>query len=107
MFAHELQNTIRIMTTFALNNLWTYLQGLSLSRSDREWLANKLIEPEEKAIVAEKEESVAGTKKHRKVLPLSPEVAMLSNLNLREFTQEELDADPLLAAIVEDRRLRK
>lgn len=31
------------MTTFALNNLWTYLQGLSLSQSDREWLANKLI----------------------------------------------------------------
>ncbi len=33
------------MTTFALNNLWTYLQGLSLSQSDREWLANKLIMP--------------------------------------------------------------
>ena len=33
------------MTTFALNNLWTYLQGLSLSQKDREWLANKLIEP--------------------------------------------------------------
>jgi hypothetical protein len=31
------------MTTFALNNLWTYLQGLSLSQKDREWLANKLI----------------------------------------------------------------
>ena len=27
------------MTTFALNNLWAYLQGLSLSQSDREWLA--------------------------------------------------------------------
>ena len=36
------------MTTFALNNLWTYLQGLSLSQSDREWLANKLIMPKEK-----------------------------------------------------------
>ena len=33
------------MTSFALNNLWTYLQGLSLSQSDREWLANKLIMP--------------------------------------------------------------
>ena len=36
------------MTTFALNNLWAYLQGLSLSQSDREWLANKLIMPKEK-----------------------------------------------------------
>ena len=35
------------MTTFALNNLWTYLQGLSLSQSDREWLANKLVMPKE------------------------------------------------------------
>lgn len=35
------------MTTFALNNLWTYLQGLSLSQSDREWLADKLIMPKE------------------------------------------------------------
>lgn len=36
-----------VMTTFALNNLWTYLQGLSLSKKDREWLANKLIMPKE------------------------------------------------------------
>ena len=33
------------MTTFALNNLWTYIEGLSLKRKDREWLANKLLEP--------------------------------------------------------------
>ena len=41
------------MTSFALNNLWTYLQGLSLSQTDREWLADKLIMPvktEENAI---------------------------------------------------------
>lgn len=37
------------MTTLALNNLWTYLQGLSLSQSDREWLANKLFLPDEKS----------------------------------------------------------
>ena len=39
------------MTTFALNNLWTYLQGLSLSQNDREWLANKLIMPRETNLV--------------------------------------------------------
>ena len=33
------------MTTFALNNLWNYLQGLMLSQSDREWLVGKLLEP--------------------------------------------------------------
>lgn len=29
----------------ALNNLWTYIEGLSLKRKDREWLASKLLEP--------------------------------------------------------------
>ena len=28
----------------ALNNLWSYLQGLALARSDRDWLAGKLLE---------------------------------------------------------------
>ena len=36
------------MTTMALNNLWSYLQGLSLSRKDRNWLAGKLMESTEK-----------------------------------------------------------
>lgn len=35
------------MTTVALQNLWTYINGLSLKRKDREWLANKLLEPTE------------------------------------------------------------
>ena len=35
------------MTIAELNNLWNYLQGLSLSQSDREWLAKKLLEPVE------------------------------------------------------------
>ena len=34
------------MTTVALNNLWNYLQGLSLTASNRKWLAEKLIEPQ-------------------------------------------------------------
>ena len=37
------------MTTFALNNLWNYLKGLSLSQSEREWLANKLVMPATKS----------------------------------------------------------
>ena len=32
------------MTTVALNNLWSYLQGLALSQRDRKWLAGKLVE---------------------------------------------------------------
>ena len=33
------------MTTVALNNLWTYINGLSLKQKDRKWLAGKLLEP--------------------------------------------------------------
>lgn len=33
------------MTTAALNNLLTYLQGLSLTQKNKEWLAKHLIEP--------------------------------------------------------------
>ena len=35
------------MTTLALNNLWSYLKGLYLSQSEREWLANKLVMPKD------------------------------------------------------------
>ncbi|MBR2193641.1 MAG: hypothetical protein IJ910_10105 [Bacteroidaceae bacterium] len=93
------------MTTLALKNLWTYLQGLSLKQSEREWLANKLIEAKD----TEKNEtkSPAVKKTRRKNRKLSPEVEFLGNLHLREFTQEELDDDPLLAAIVEDRRTKE
>ena len=33
------------MTAIALNNLWSYIQGMSLKKKDREWLASKLLEP--------------------------------------------------------------
>ncbi|MBR5984373.1 MAG: hypothetical protein IK025_11730 [Bacteroidales bacterium] len=47
------------MTTTALNNLWNYLQGLSLSQSDREWLANKLVMPENSVLNKTAEERKA------------------------------------------------
>lgn len=30
-----------------MNNLWSYIQGLSLSQRNRKWLADKLVEPVE------------------------------------------------------------
>ena len=47
------------MTTFALNNLWRYLQGLMLTQSEREWLVGKLSEPVEKAPTTAEEEQVS------------------------------------------------
>jgi len=34
-----------IMATAATNKLWAYIESLSLSRRDRNWLAGKLLEP--------------------------------------------------------------
>ena len=97
------------MTTFALNNLWSYLQGLSLKRSDREWLASKLIEPLNSTtenVEQGLDEKSSVVKRPHKMRSLSAEVELLGNLPIRDFTQEELDADPLLVAILEDRRTR-
>ena len=33
------------MNAVSMNSLWSYLQGLSLTASNRKWLAEKLIEP--------------------------------------------------------------
>lgn len=33
------------MSTLELNNLWMYIQGMSLAQDEREWLAGKLLEP--------------------------------------------------------------
>ena len=33
------------MATVAANKLWAYIESLSLSRLDRNWLAGKLLEP--------------------------------------------------------------
>jgi hypothetical protein len=33
------------MGTVSMNNLWSFIQGLSLTASDRRWLASKLLEP--------------------------------------------------------------
>ena len=29
-----------------MNNLWSYIQGLSLTASNRKWLAERLVEPQ-------------------------------------------------------------
>lgn len=42
-FAKE-QQGIRLMNNIALNNLWSYLQGLSLSANNKRWLAERLID---------------------------------------------------------------
>lgn len=83
------------MTTFALNNLWAYLQGLMLSQSEREWLAGKLSEPVEKASTEAKDDSA---EKLYDVIPVSPEIKKWSRC--ASFTEEEIESDPKLKALL-------
>ena len=46
---------VRDMNAVSMNNLWTYLQGLSLTASNRKWLAERLVEPENKEIMSDQE----------------------------------------------------
>ena len=81
------------MTTFALNNLWSYLQGLTLGRSDREWLASKLLES-----TKEEQAPLKTSEKSYKVMPVSPDIKKWSGC--ASFTEEEIDNDPRLNAIL-------
>ena len=38
-----------------MNNLWTYLEGLSLTASNRKWLADKLTEPRRESVMSAEE----------------------------------------------------
>ena len=45
------------MNAVSMNNLWNYLQGLSMSASNRRWLAERLMNPSE--MVKDKEGQVS------------------------------------------------
>ena len=81
------------MTAFALNNLWAYLQGLSLTAQDRDWLANKLINPQPEA-------KAVSAKSKCKSKTLSPEIEFLGSLNIVEPSKDILENDPKLAEIL-------
>jgi len=42
----------------AMNNLWYYIQGLSLSASDRQWLADRLVEKTDEQQTAKSEKEL-------------------------------------------------
>lgn len=43
------------MNTLSMNNLWNYLQGLSLTASNQRWLAERLLESSEKGSATKEE----------------------------------------------------
>ncbi|MBR1411066.1 MAG: hypothetical protein IJ580_08215 [Prevotella sp.] len=83
------------MTTIALNNLWSYIQGMSLKKKDREWLAGKLLESVDDAKTAQQKAYVKETltRALKEVEEAKREGRKLQTLD--EF-EEELKAEGIL-----------
>ena len=56
------------MNAISLNNLWSYLQGLSLSASNQRWLGERLLEASNSAKSKSTNAPVRRAHKHRKAL---------------------------------------
>lgn len=83
------------MTAIQLNNLWSYIQGMSLKKKDREWLASKLLEPVDDAKTARQKAYVKETltRALKEVEQAKREGRKLKTLD--EF-EEELKAEGIL-----------
>lgn len=83
------------MTAIQLNNLWSYIQGMSLKKKDREWLAGKLLEPVDDAKTAQQKAYVKETltRTLKEVEEAKREGRKLQTLD--EF-EEELKAEGIL-----------
>ena len=56
------------MNAISLNNLWSYLQGLSLSASNQRWLGERLIEASNSTKRKSAKAAIRRTHKRRKAL---------------------------------------
>ena len=64
------------MNTASLNNLWSYLQGLSLTASNQRWLANHLIEAADNTEQGERKKKLAFPKIPKDYKPSAKVMAM-------------------------------
>ena len=81
------------MNAISLNNLWTYLQGLTLTTSNKKWLADHLYEAvkaEEKAMTREEELAEAARIRKEKEKALWADMPRMKKEDL-VLSQEILD----------------
>ena len=86
------------MNAISLNNLWTYLQGLTLTTSNKKWLADHLYEAvqEEETKQTSREERLAEAARIRK----EKEKALWANV--QKMKKEDLKIAPWVEDIVKD-----
>lgn len=86
IFAHGLYRKENNMNAISLNNLWVYLQGLSLSASNQRWLGERLIEASATQTTA-----------------LSDEEQKLKKLNALFGVWSDLEGEQIEAAVMKSR----
>ena len=80
------------MNAFLLNNLWNYLQGLSLTASNQRWLAGHLMEAAECAEKQQQKEVLVFPKIPKDYKPSAKVMAMTCGPLPKEFDlDKELD----------------
>ena len=78
--------SITIMNAVSLNNLWSYLQGLTLTASNKKWLADHLYE----SAKVERQRECASTEMER---PMTREEKLAEAARIRKEKEKALWAD--------------
>ena len=85
------------MNSISLNNLWSYLQGLTLTASNKRWLADHLYEfAQTEEMPLTREEAIVQATQIRK------EKEMALRTNLKKVKKEELKISQWVDDIVKD-----
>lgn len=86
------------MNTISLNNLWSYLQGLSLTANNQRWLAEHLIEAADKAENSTRKKEIVFPKIPKDYKPSAKVLAMTCGPMPKDF-----DLDKEIDKMWEDR----
>ena len=82
------------MNAVSMNNLWTYLQGLSLTASNRKWLAARLVEPasESHPVLQTWTEAMSDLDKSEKEKPVAADSDRYAYAS-RQSTKDNMNSD--------------
>lgn len=86
------------MNITSLNNLWTYLQGLTLTTSNKKWLADHLYE----AVRQEKQTSVSKVESHAAASAIRKEKEKRIWADVQKIKKEDLVFSQEVFDIVKD-----
>ena len=93
--------SITIMNAISLNNLWSYLQGLTLTASNKKWLADHLYESakiEERSMTREEKLAEASRIRKEKEKALWADIPRIKkeDLKISQWVQEIVkDVEPM------------